>query len=123
MSSRMFFTQLMERFLNQRLQKYRSQSFTQPVIENIYKDINESVFEIFSQCQFDLTEKSKKYIADTLFKGLTVNTEEDMVKNHGLTSNIRPRDLPDNDVTLLMALFEPSTIYDELEEENKRRKR
>ena len=62
MSSRMFFTQLMERFLNQRLQKYQSQSFTQPVIENIYKDINESVVEIFSQCQFDLTEKSKKVV-------------------------------------------------------------
>ena len=122
MTSKIFFTQLVERLLNQRLQKYKNQTLTTKAIENIYKDINDAMFEMFSKCEFDLTDKSKKYVSEALFKGLTINEIDNMVKNHGLLSNITPRNLPDNDISLLMSLFEPSVIYDELEEESKRRK-
>tara|TARA_Y100000310_G_scaffold344427_1_gene457130 strand:+ start:4585 stop:4950 length:366 start_codon:yes stop_codon:yes gene_type:complete len=119
---RMFFTQLIERFLNQRLQKYVKKSLTQDVLHEVYKDIKMGMFEIFSKCEFDLTEKSKLYVIDSLFKSLTVNGDEDQFKNSGLLSSAKPKDLPDNDIDLLISLFEPSKIEEELKEEKQRRK-
>jgi len=122
MTSKIFFTQLVERFLNQRLQKYKQCQLTSDILGDIYADINTAMLEIFSQCEFNLTDKSKKYVSETLFKGLAINEIDDLAKNHVLLSRITPRDLPNNDISLLMSLFEPSIIYDELEEESRRRK-
>jgi len=120
--NKMFFTQLIERFLNQRLQKYVKKSLNQDVLYEIHNDIKIGMLEVFSKCEFDLTEKSKLYVADALFKSLTVNDNEEQFINSGLLSQVMPKDLPDSDIELLISLFEPSKLEEELRIEKQKRK-
>ena len=120
--NKVFFTQLIERFLNQRLQTYVSKPMNQDTLYEIHKDITRGMLEIFVNCEFDLSEKSKRYVSDMLFKSLTINGLEDMFNNSGILSGITPKDIPDSDIDLLISLFEPSKIEEELVIEKQRRK-
>jgi len=120
--NKVFFTQLVERFLNQRLQRYVGKPVNQDVIYEMHKDIKRGMLEIFVNCEFHLTEKSKDYVVDMLFKSLTINGLEKMFNNSGVLSGVTAKDIPDSDIDLLISLFEPSTIEEELVKEKNRRK-
>lgn len=120
--NKVFFTQLIERFLNQRLQRYVNKPMNQDVLYEIHKDIKRGMLEIFVNCEFDITEKSKAYVSDMLFKSLTINGLDKMFNNSGILSGVTAKDIPNSDIDLLISLFEPSKIEEELVAEKRRRK-
>ena len=119
--NKVFFTQLVERFLNQRLQRYVGKSMNRDSIYEMHKDIKRGMLEIFVNCEFDLSEKSKDYVVDMLFKSLTINGLDQMFNNSGILSGVTPKDIPGSDIDLLISLFEPSKIEEELVKERIRR--
>jgi len=123
MQQQPLFIQLLERLINQKLQQFVATELTRDNLDKMHHVIKTTVFDVFSKCEFDLTEKSKLYVASRLFRGLTFNAKEDMLTEHAHARHINIKELPDNDLNTLKQLMGAAAMEEEIEEELKRRVR
>ena len=115
------FIQLLERLLNQKLQKFKHKSLNSDTADELYFVIKEAIFDLFKKCDFDLTEKSKLYVAGRLFRGLTFNGKEDLLAEHFHSRNTDIKQLPEDDLRLLKQLMVASAMEEDIDKELKRR--
>ena len=121
MQQQPLFIQLLERLINQKLQQFVATDLTRDNLDKMYLVIKTTVFDVFSKCEFDLTEKSKLYVTGRLFRGLTFNTKEDMLTEHTHTQHVDIKELPDSDLNALKQLMVAASMEEEIEKELKRR--
>jgi|SaaInlV_100m_DNA_2_1039680.scaffolds.fasta_scaffold51855_1 hypothetical protein len=115
------FIQLLERLLNQKLQKFKHKELNSDTADELYFSIKEAVFDLFKKCDFDLTEKSKLFVTSKLFRGLTFNGKEDLLAEHFHSRNADIKQLPEDDLRLLKQLMVASAMEEDIDNELKRR--
>ena len=122
MLERTLFIQLLERLINQKLQKFCGKQYSEVSLHDIYNTIHEVVFGIFKKCEFDLTEDSKYYVVNNLIKSISINKKEDCFKDGiWLRRTVSVKNIPNSDLRLLRQLMIASIMEEELEEELRKR--
>jgi hypothetical protein len=121
MNNSPLFIQLLERLLNQKLQKFKHKDLNSDTVDELYFVIKEAVFDLFKKCDFDLTEKSKAFVASRLFRGLTFNGREDLLAEHFHSRNADITKLPEDDLRLLKQLMVASAMEEDIDKELRRR--
>ena len=122
MLERTLFIQLLERLINQKLQKFCGKQYSEVSLNDMYSTIHEVVFDIFKKCEFDLTEDSKYYVINNLIKSISINKQEDCFKDGiWLRRTVSVKNIPNSDLRLLRRLMTASIMEEELEEELRKR--
>ena len=122
MLERTLFIQLLERLINQKLQKFCGKKYSEVSLNDMYSTIHEVVFDIFKKCEFDLTEDSKYYVINNLIKSISINKQEDCFKDGiWLRRTVSVKNIPNSDLRLLRRLMTASIMEEELEEELRKR--
>jgi hypothetical protein len=128
MQDQVRFAALLEDALNRAVQEYAANklSMNREVIQLLRVDLKKRLELIFNKCDFRLAEKSIQWLADQYFKCVNVKTNTGETINLGhamiLSDEVKLRDIPGDDLSIMTNLFGETDFGDDLFEELRRRK-
>lgn len=124
MQDQVKFAALVENVLNRVMQEYQGASMNRDVIELIRHDINKRLLEMFHRCDFHLSEKAVKWLADEFFMCVNITTirgQECMRNVCPVTDKVNLKEIPDDNLQIMTNLFGETDFGDDLFEEIQRR--
>lgn len=115
------FTELVERLLSQRLQRFIGSSTKRTQIDDVYILIRDSLMDVFQRCEFDLSERAKQYIISGYFRMIEINGSLNVFKDHSYARGPDIKMLTRSEIDLLRWLLVGHDLHDEIEREHERR--
>lgn len=115
------FVGILERYLNSALKsKFSYEKLNRSTLFEIKNEIKVRFMKIFSECNFNVSEKSIEFLVDEYFGSVNINgsTINEMLTT---TQHTSVRDVPSQDLDILIELFRDTTIGDKLEESRRSR--
>jgi hypothetical protein len=110
------FIELLEDLLTIKLQKFLCEPVTGKTIVQIYGTVTDAIMELFNKCEFNLSNLSKKFVVQELFKCLTINGSSEFM--HLVISNeIKVKELPYTELKFLCNLLIGASFHEKLEQE------
>jgi hypothetical protein len=110
------FIDLLEELLNYKLKSFLGEQLNGNTIVEIHHFVTDAVFELFAKCNFDLSELSKKYVVQELFKCLTLNNSQDHMQLV-VASAIKESEIPLGELRFLCNLLVGADFHDKLADE------
>lgn len=116
---KMYFIEALQELININLNKnfvQNKKAFTLDTVKEILSEIRETVFETFFKMQLPLSDTSKRYVAQELFKCININGDQEFMENFAF-NEIKPKDISTADLRILADLMHMADFEDAIKSE------